>query len=240
MRLDPAAIHVWLADLNAAAAAWPQLANLLSDDEQGRARRFLHEDDRRRFVTARGLLRSLLGGVLGIGGDQVRFRYGPHGKPELAEPHLPFRFNLSHSGHLALYALAFGREVGVDVERMNASKDILPLAQRFFSPLETRLLEGAGPRRRELFFKLWTMKEACVKADGAGLFWSLRGVVPAVQPDRRSAWVDGRDARAKWFVRSLRLAPGYAAAVAAEGERWRMRRHDWSFMGRTASRRAAA
>jgi 4'-phosphopantetheinyl transferase len=225
VRLDPGAVHVWHADLRAAAAAWPELAASLSDDERHRARRFVREEDRRRFVTARGLLRSLVGELLGIGARELQFSYGPHGKPEVAGHAL--RFNLSHSGDVALYAVAVDREVGVDIERTSGSRDVLLVARRFFAPAEARRLQdAAGPERRRLFARLWTMKEACLKAEGAGLFRPLRSVVPRVRPGSRSAWIDGR-----WHVRALRPVRGYTAAVAAEGDGWTIHRHGWSATG---------
>src|SRR5207253_323259 len=113
----------------------------LAPDEQARAARFYRPEFGRRFAVARGVLRTLLARYAGAEPAAVRFAYGPQGKPALAEPGgTSLRFNVSHSGELAYYAFAWGREVGIDVERIRPLSDDLRLAERFFSPAETAAL----------------------------------------------------------------------------------------------------
>jgi phosphopantetheinyl transferase len=106
-------------------------------------------------VDSRWALREILGRYLGQPADQLRFETNRHGKPRLASPagEKP-AFNLSHSGSLALVAVA-GREVGVDVERIRAKR-----------PVD--------------FYRRWADREARVKCLGTG----LTGPVPsdAVEP----------------------------------------------------------
>ena len=97
-------VHVWCASLD-----WPSpnLYKILSQDEQARADRFYFELDRNRFIVARGLLRTILSGYLGIESSQVQFCYGPYGKPALKSTLRvkEIHFSVSHSNNLVLYAL---------------------------------------------------------------------------------------------------------------------------------------
>lgn len=174
--------------------------SVLAPDELGRAAAFSFDRDRRRFVVARALLRTLLGERLGLDARQVEIAYGPRGKPRLAREGT-LRFSLSHSNGVAAIALCEGREVGIDVE---ALRDDLPaerLAQRFLpAPVASKVQSGAAPSRLREFFRGWVRQEAYAKGRGAGL--ELIGQTP-----------DPGD----WTVLDLKLLDGFAAAVAVQG-----------------------
>src|SRR5689334_8727659 len=112
--MKPEEIHIWIAALDRSEEELQILHALLSVEERARAERFLQEIDRRRFVTARAILRRLLGSYLGQQPTELRFSYGEKGKPRL-KPDSGFNFSLSHSAGHALYALAWNRELGVDL-----------------------------------------------------------------------------------------------------------------------------
>jgi len=132
-------VDLWRVDLDA-----PDVdLSPLSADERARAARFLRDDPRRRWQAGRAALRTVLGGYLGIAPAAVELELGHRGKPALADPEASLRFNLSHSGELALIALARGREVGVDVERIG--------------------------ERPPAFYEEWTRREALGKCFGGGL-----------------------------------------------------------------------
>ena len=100
------------------------------------------------------------------------FRPGPEGKPRIAGPAgvPPLRFNLSHTRGLVACVVTLGLDSGVDVERPGRQiRDPLALARHGFAPAERRALRRlSGRAQRELFCDLWTLKEAYVKARGAG------------------------------------------------------------------------
>lgn len=99
----------------------------------------------------------------------------PHrtwGKPYLEEgAGLPgLRFNLSHGASQALFAFSPGAELGVDLEEVRPRQDALDLARHFFTPQEQGWLKGmAAIERDRAFARLWTLKEAYLKALGLGL-----------------------------------------------------------------------
>jgi 4'-phosphopantetheinyl transferase len=195
-------VHCWSIPLEASPNTLAVLFETLTDDERARAGRLRFERDRRRFIVARATLRELLGRYVGTPPDQVRFAYGAFGKPKLTPefggPHR-VKFNLSHSADLALIAVAWDAEVGVDVEHIRPS-DYSDIARSSFAPSEIAQLRAA-PRHLQAraFFSSWTRREAYAKARGEG--------VPdgPVEP------------RGQWTFFSLEPAPDYIATVAIEG-----------------------
>jgi len=144
LRLIPSEVHVWRACLDPPAAGSQDFTPLLSREEQERAEAFLLPRDRLRFRAGRGLLRILLGRYLKIGPQELEFSYGPHGKPEIGASlkRRKIEFNLSHAGGHLLVAVALGRRVGVDIERISSEPERVEIADRFFAPVERAALEA--------------------------------------------------------------------------------------------------
>ena len=233
--LGPGIVHVWRVSLTAATDRVYRLETLLSPDERERADRFAFPELRRRFVVGRGRLRSLLGRYTGVPAAELRFRYGPRGKPALDAPSRPdsVRFNVSDSHELALVAVARGRELGVDVEWTGrAIPDAEQVAERFFSPVERAALRALPPPLRlAAFYACWTRKEAFVKALGDGLALPLDAFDVSLAPDGPAALLAGRGPAAgldRWELRALDAGPGYAAALVIEGSGCRVVLRDWS------------
>jgi 4'-phosphopantetheinyl transferase len=226
-------VHVWCALLGQPERRVCQLASTLAPDEQARAERYRLERDRDRFLVRRGILRHLLGRYLGREAKHVEICYGAYGRPSLAhgcgEGRL--RFSLAHSGQMALFAFARGREVGIDIESVRPMPDADRIAARFFSPREAAALHALPPEeRQQAFFACWTRKEAYLKAKGVGLSGELRQFEVAVIPKEpaRLLNVGGDPHRAlEWSLEDLAPAPGYAAALAVEGRRWELARWCW-------------
>ena len=186
----PSSVHVWAAPLSVANERVERLAQALSPDEQARASRFRTHDLQVRFVTARGMLREILGAYLGMRPEDIRFQYDARQKPSLA-PAMPapaLHFNVAHSGDLALYAVATDGAVGVDVELMTPLPDARDIAGSFFSKAEQRALSVIPERDQcAAFYRIWTRKEAYLKATGMGLFTPLESFDVSVAADERPA-----------------------------------------------------
>lgn len=226
-------VHVWRVSLDWMASCVPDLQRALSSDELHRAARFRFQRDRQRFVVSRGLLRVILGRYLDVAPGGLRFCYGDYGKPFL-DPTFDregLRFNLSHSGGLALYAVARGREVGIDLERVRPVAEAEQIAERFFSARENAALRTCPANlKHEMFFSYWTRREAFVKALGRGVSLPLDqenanpffdvSPVPG-EPTMLSGTGERSRESSRWAVRPLLPAPGYVAALAAEGYDWR-------------------
>lgn len=226
-------VHVWRASLDPPASVVERLERTLATDERERAGRFRFSRHRSHFIAARGMLRAILGLYLEAEPAALYFQYGPRGKPGLAGDgdDGTLRFNLSHSGELALYAVARGRELGIDVEQIRSDRSDESIARRFFSPSEVEaLLALPEGERRDAFFRCWTRKEAYIKARGDGLSLALDQFDVSLAPGEPATLLrtrqDAADA-ARWSLRDLPAGPGYAAALAVEGKSWRLRCWQW-------------
>jgi 4'-phosphopantetheinyl transferase len=116
-------------------------------------------------------VRRVLAQELYLPPQDLVFRADSHGKPHVVVPGGKLlHFNLSHTRGLSALVLSRQVEVGVDVESLGREVELLALARRYFATPEVLLLEDlAAEPQRELFFALWTLKEAWVKAKGLGL-----------------------------------------------------------------------
>jgi 4'-phosphopantetheinyl transferase len=224
-------IHVWRTSLDMAAPDLAKLQQILSPDERDRADRFRFEADQRRCVIGRGALRLLLGEILDLPASTLRFEYDEFGKPSLMSAQgLPLQFNVSHSGDLILIAIAKGRTVGIDVERIRTDLDLDGIAARFFSANECKILASLEAGRYEAFFTCWTRKEAYLKAKGVGLSMPLDqfdvSFLPNEEPRLLATRHDPAEAR-RWTIRALSLPGEYVGSLAAPGSDWRLKCWNW-------------
>jgi 4'-phosphopantetheinyl transferase len=159
-----------------------RLAACLSMDERMRADRFMFDRDRHVFIAAHALLRHVLG--VALGDHALRFRIERYGKPELDGMFDgAVRFNLSHTHGMAVCAVCRHYPVGIDVEAIDRNVDVEALARRFFAPAEYDRIAAAAPAARgEIFFRLWTLKEAIIKAIGDGLSLPLKDFAFTLDP----------------------------------------------------------
>lgn len=198
-------VQVWVASLDVSDDRYDALARLLPAEEKERAVA-LTPVAARRFVVARGILRSLLAGFTGTPAEKLRFAYGNSGKPVLVGRD-GIQFNISHSADLGLFAFAPDRPVGVDVENERPVRRLLDVAQRFMSEDELRSLIDTSPEERNgAFLRSWVVREARLKAEGKGVWSGSENLNP----------------RTNLTHRLFTPRPSYIAAVAAPDSDWRL------------------
>ena len=221
--LDRMQVHVWTVSLAAERAALAEFSTILTTDERARADRFRTPELRRRFTVARAILRRLLSTYLRVDAFALHLGYGAHGKPYVASGS-GLCFNLSHAEDLAMYAFAWGRDVGIDIEATARDVDIEGVARHAFSPVECKGLTALPPEARPAaFFRLWTRKEAYVKARGEGLGYPtqtfsvshLAGSNDTLIADECEPGV-----QTGWRVLEIAAPEGFCAALAAPGRDW--------------------
>jgi len=215
-------IHVWRTALDLPVNQVATLFDSLSADEQERASRFHFEKDKYRFITARATLREILSGYLKSPPGEIHFEYTAFGKPFLREQETGtgIRFNLSHAGGQALYAITAGRDTGIDLEPLRNDLPMEKIGDRFFSAMEMATLRQTPEELRAgLFFQYWARKEALLKAIGRGLSFpaELCDVTPVTGDQPKQIHLSAEDPGLQdWFV--CDLFPG--AALAARGGDW--------------------
>ncbi|MFM7407953.1 MAG: 4'-phosphopantetheinyl transferase HetI [Cuspidothrix sp.] len=204
-------VHIWRINLHQSESQLQTFQATLSSDEITRAERFYFPEHRQRFITGRGTLRAILGQYLAIDPKEVEFAYQARGKPLLAAKfaHRGLLFNLSHSQNLALLALSYQHQIGIDLEYIRTMSDLESLAKRFFSPREyEHLCLVSGPEQKQIFFRYWTCKEAYLKATGDGLV-QLEEIEINIKPNQPSQLL----VSGNWTLRELTPAENFAAAV---------------------------
>lgn len=220
--LADGAVQVVAARLDVAPAIVDELERCLSGTERQRARRFVVERDRRRFIVRRGRLRHLLASRLGVAPGDIELECGPAGKPELsrlmADGNL--RFNVSHSGEAVAYALARGREIGIDIEAVRDLPEADDIAARFFSQRENEAYLALRPEDKPLgFFTCWTRKEAFVKALGDGLDHPLDRFEVSLAPGEAARIlrvVSTSGEACGWTLQAFAPGPGLVGAVVVQ------------------------
>lgn len=200
--------HVWHTNLGSCGPHEPE--RYVSAEEAARAAGYRYESDARLFLVTRGLLRTALSCYIGCEPSEPAIEYREGGKPFVMTS--GFRFSLSRSGDIALVAVMRGRDIGVDIESIRPAFQYDDIARRFFSPHEAACIFAlAEPEKGLLFYRLWTRKEALLKATGEG----LSGLGPGL--DLFEAKDTIRNGK-KWTVRDIDVAPGYSASLAVEGD----------------------
>ncbi|MGH7467525.1 MAG: 4'-phosphopantetheinyl transferase family protein [Longimicrobiales bacterium] len=215
-------VQVWLVDLDEAAFPAHWLTQLLAPDEQLRAARFRFERDRQRYVVGRGMLRVLLGVYLGESPDQLKLVQGASGKPFLQSKsnRQPLHFNLAHAGGRAAFAFTYTAELGIDLENVRPVEEMQNIADRYFSSPEAETLRSfPEPQRAGAFFRVWTRKEAVVKAIGEGLGrpFDHFAVPCATDSPLEVRWlVDDPISAGDWSLCHFDPGPGFVGAVAVQ------------------------
>jgi len=182
---EPGEVHLWSMSNSELSVVAPEPNDILSLAEIERRDAFVIRDDGLKFARSRSFLKHLLAAYLDAGPRGIGFSHLPEGKPalmqsDLAQSDLVFdlKFNTSRTKDRLAIGISNARDIGIDIEQRAASRDVLSIARRFFSPGECATLETlGGDQRQQAFIRCWTRKEALMKADGRGM-----KLVPDIRP----------------------------------------------------------
>lgn len=222
-------IDIWLTDYNEIVdhRQFARLRTLLSEDEVARERRFYFDEDRKRYVVTRAMVRMVLSRYAQTAPDGWRFSKNAYGRPAIADAILDtdtrargLSFNLSHTRGLIALAVTRGRELGVDVENIATRAVSLDVAEHFFSRTEVKDLACVAPdRQQDRFFEYWTLKESYIKARGIGLSLPLDGFsfeFPQHNAVNISIEPELQDRADRWNFWQYRPTPDHLMAICAE------------------------
>lgn len=205
----------WLLAADARAAWLDDAERWLDDDERARLGRFRVAGAARDFLLGRWLMRRALAARTGVPAARWRFSIETHGRPVPVAPagsgrlDVP-RVNLTHGGGLVACASSAELEIGIDVEAVDR---VMPgeRLDRFLTPDEVACLSGVpDPVRDDRFWRIWTLKEAVLKARGTGIAGTLASAPIRLDPADGSAHADGG-----WFLLELRPTARHRLALAA-------------------------
>lgn len=244
-------VDVFVAKVPAYDDAW--LSERLDVRERGRASRFLHEADRRAYISAHVLLRMALDQVSGQC-EVWEFAADAFGKPRVVSPALSLPFSVSHSRSWVAVAVSKDAEIGVDIESDDRAEVLAGLDEAWLSADEraswpsvavpgpspkgsVQVRLSAGENQRLMG---WVVKESLVKALGLGLHQPLTELSLPIfaGADFSSGWVTAGSScgiglplsdQSVWhYARTLPVAFGHHAEVHWP---WRVYRGQGFFMG---------
>ncbi len=212
--LPPNHIEIWTLDLtqlptDIIASHLP----LLSPAERTRYQSFHYDHHRQEYLAAHTLLRLALSQYAPIAPAAWTFALDPDGKPHLTNPGAP-HFNLSHTKKLVACAIGRLPQIGIDVEYIDGNTDLLEIARTAFSPSEYTTLHNAPVHdRRSIFYRLWTLKEAYIKADGRGMSLPLGSFTIHLTPFIHLTSADGQP-QAGWQFQNCQSTTSHELSLA--------------------------
>jgi 4'-phosphopantetheinyl transferase len=229
--LCPDQVDVWSLRFADVASSHERLERGLDEGERTRAQRFATEELRRRWAIGRGVLREILAGYLGIAAQDVPIVSRPcavcgepHGKPALAPPADGVQFNLSHTTERLLVAVAQGREAGVDAEPAGRASRVAATASSWLAGPEATAVERLpSPEREQALLRLWTLKEAYLKAVGVGLNADLREVLVGLDPRPVLQAAPGEQHPERWLLVPVEAPADTVASLAVPGREYEPR-----------------
>jgi len=224
VKLKPSDLHIWHIPFGGKVLLEQKFPPLPSAEETKQAARFTHPELHQCYLKTRWAMRDILGHYLSVAPEQVQLRYAELGKPELIPGvhELDIRFNLTHSGDGALFAVTLGTEVGIDMEKTAQKPRPVRLAKRYFTAeVVTQLRELSEAEQQAALLQLWTQYEAYKKAQGVGLRGG-DGLLPLDfnrEVDQFQAFPTDTGEESGWLVAQLNPADDYVGAVVVEGSR---------------------
>lgn len=214
------AIDLWIEELSVRDDEYQFYWNLLDDNEQTKAMRFIQEKHRNRFVASHGKLRIILGSYIHIAPGRIRFTAGAFGKPFIVDDGKPHnvKFNLSHSDNKMVVAVGYYEYMGVDIEVWNSKVDFLAVANECFSEAEKSYWQALpGDEKTATFYQFWTRKESFAKAVGSGITLGVAQVVTSLNGTACFLSIpDSYGSAGDWTVVDLDVGQGISGALTVD------------------------
>ncbi|HEY9863279.1 MAG TPA: 4'-phosphopantetheinyl transferase superfamily protein [Candidatus Obscuribacterales bacterium] len=223
-------VHIWQTNLTGSPEYLEFYQSILADPELKRVRQFKFPRDQQAFMIARGILRIILSHYLNLSPEQIKFKYSSKGKPSLDQDPPPLHFNLSHTNGKAIYAIAMEENIGIDIEYIREI-EVISLAKRFFCESEYRWLNSLDSEAQyAAFFRLWTCKEAYLKATGEGLVGLQEvEIFTPLDSNLKILKISQDSELAKnWTLQRIEAAENYLATLAIKGTNYQFKYRQWT------------
>jgi 4'-phosphopantetheinyl transferase len=215
-QLDESSV-VWIVRVSESMNALLALEPLLNADERERAARFRFPEDRARFTLGRALARKALGHFLARDPASIELTLTERGRPVLPQEELAF--NITHAGDLVAVAVAKNARVGIDIERVERKVDLMGVGEKILSEEDfARFCALADEEKAAAFFRIWTRKEAYLKATGAGITDGLKEISVSFEAEMVGPITDVRDEAGarKWRLHALPVPGDYQGCMACD------------------------
>ena len=148
----------------------PKSSDILSIDECKRLNSITHTAAKKRFFLGRSFIRHVLAFYLNRSAKDIIFEYNAYGKP-FQQHDTKLSFNLSHTANKFALAISFTGDIGIDIERHKSRRNILDIADEVLTTDEQQWFRKLTNQEQVIqFYRLWSLKEATLKAQGSGLY----------------------------------------------------------------------
>ncbi|MFZ1320224.1 MAG: 4'-phosphopantetheinyl transferase superfamily protein [Ignavibacteria bacterium] len=212
-------VHVYRINISEQTNKISNLRKLLSNDETKKADRYRFAKDSNSYIISRGSIRKILSEYISIDADSINISYTEFGKPFIENSKI--NFNLSHSGDWCFIAVSLIKDIGIDIEKVRKIEDVLKIADRYFAINEYEHIKNFDSTEQiNEFFRIWTLKEAFIKAIGEGLSFPLKNF--SVISDKSDSPVlnlfENKDESELWKLDSLECQKGYNASLTVKAD----------------------
>jgi 4'-phosphopantetheinyl transferase len=216
-------VDVWQADLNQYARCLSKLTAVLNEQEKQRADTFQQPLLRNRYIAVRAITRHVLANYLSAQPADLQFSLGEYGKPDLISDSL--YFNISHTDHLLLIAVGNLPDIGVDIELIKTRSNMDGMAKRCFAESEFQFWQPLPePQSQETFYRLWTKKEAFVKAIGRGIALGLNRCEIESQKDGQIISIpEDYGLACDWKITEIPVIANFCAALVTPNLEFELR-----------------
>ena len=202
---------------------WP----LLSENEKEKANAFTRSDLQKKYIKTRGVLRKTLASYLKIEPQNIIIKIGKYGKPYLEASSV--YFNLSHTGNKFAVVVCNFSDVGIDVERYRARKNLSALVKKCFSEEESLYWHSLPERQKiQMFYRFWVRKEAFVKAVGRGLALGLEQCI--INSDNHTLFSSVPEIyglASEWKIVDVPLGSNDVCAVVIKNQEFKYKQKKW-------------
>ena len=177
---------------------------------------------RNRSIITRGFVKLIISNYLNMDPVGVKFSYNDYGKPFIANDNSKLQFNISHSDEVAVFAFSRYNEIGIDIEKIKDIQDMDGVINICFTDYEKNWYKARRDSNAELFYKVWTAKEAFIKAIGRGFSYNPKNIELTYKSDKQlliSRVISNEFAERNYTIKLIEIQPGYVVSVVYDGEK---------------------
>lgn len=214
-------IHFWSANLEQPEFIIQKYYSILPASEKRLLDRYKVKKIRDQQVISTGILCLLLAGYLESEPQNLNFQYNKFGKPFITDSQnsMNICFNISHSNNYATYGFVKNDNIGIDIEQIREIPDVRGVVDLCFSEYEKKWFNKIPPNDKiEIFYKIWTSKEAYIKAIGRGFSFSPDRISTGLNSEGELLFenIDGDENFRRWSLRTFSFNPNFTSAVVVE------------------------
>ena len=216
-------VHIWSAVLDQPKTVIDGYYSILSDYEREMVNKYKSEELKNRQIISKGVLRVLIAKYTNFSPNEINLYYNEFGKPFVSgdSDGNNLFFNLSHSDNIAVFIFSKNWNVGIDVERVKELADMESVVNLCFSESEKKWFgKIQSAKKKEIFYKIWTSKEAYIKAIGKGLSFSPNRISLVQKTDNELFIneINGDKDYSRWKLITFKPHPDFISSVVIEND----------------------